>query len=224
MSSIAFEDCAARDYFYDCCENNTSEGRIDGIAWVKKGVWGGNIFDVTTINDDTVWQGIVAANLGFIIQNVRGQYDGSTASETAGYGRQISRLSGRTHQIVYNHLFTWTGNSNVSGGGLNLLEHNVDFYSWLNRQNNYELFFTTQYHIWRIGNPAMSFTQLPISEAIENNIEYVVTVKWASGDLPTPYLRCSNNICLNVFDNCDYLNPDSLCWNPNTLVASNNCS
>jgi hypothetical protein len=126
--------------------------------------------------------------------------------------------------VNYSHLFTWGGNSNTTGAGLTLHEHNVDFYSWLNRQNNYEFYFVTEHHIWRAERPAMSFTQIPISESIENTIEFVVTVKWAAKNLPTPYLKCSNGLCARVFDDCEFLNPASPCWNPNNSVTANNCS
>ena len=224
MSSIIISNCEALNYFYDCCQNNSSEGRISAVAWVRKGVWGTPAFNETTIHLNSVWQGIVNRNYGYIIQDVRGQYDGSQAVEAPGYGRNLTRLQGRTHQVTYSHLFTWAGNSNTSGAGLTLHEHNVDFYNWLNRQNDYEFYFVTQHHIWRIERTAMSFTQIPISENIENSIEYVVTVKWGNLDLPKPYLKCSNGACAEVFDDCEFLNPNSPCWTPNDAVRIGNCT
>jgi hypothetical protein len=230
--SVVLQNCAAENYFYDCCEGNVSEGRIRGVAWVKKGVWSNDVTQANkltpaNITDNTIWQGIVAANLGFIIQNVRGTYDGSSASESPGYGSQSLRLSGRSHQVTYNHLFTWTGNSNTGiPPGSTLFEHNVDFYSWLNKQSSYEFYFVTDKHIWRTRNAAMSFTQIPISENIENQVEYVVTVKWSQIDLPGVYLRCeqisTGERCLQIFENCDYLNPASVCWQP-AAVTTNTC-
>lgn len=217
MSS--FLDCSAEDFYIDCCENNFSEGRIDGAAWVKKGVWEFGNLSPTTISSDSRWQALVANKLAYVIPSVKGQYDGSTAVEGAGYGRSISRLTGRNHQASYSHLFTWTGNDNTTN-----FVNNVNFYNWLNRQSDYEFYFTTQHHIWRVGAPSMSFTALPISESIDSSVEYVVTVKWSKMELPTPYLKCvgsPNPICLTIFDRCELLDPTSDCWNPDTIDPLN---
>jgi len=215
----SFLDCAAEDFYTDCCNNNYSEGRVDGVAWVKRGTWDFGTLNAANIASNTLWQGLVANGLAFIIPDVRGSYDGSVSVETAGYGRQATRLAGRNHQVTYSHLFTWAGNDNTSN-----FVNNVEFYNWLNRQSDWEFYFTTQHHIWRVGAPAMSFTALPISEDIATSVEYAVTVKWAKASLPTPYLLCNgspNPTCLDIFRRCELLDPTSDCWNPDTIDPLN---
>ena len=185
------------DYTCNSCPT-TEKGRIRHVAFTERALSKQSTFDPESSAD---WYDLICNNYAKIIYDVRGAYDGSTAVEGAGYGSLMTRMLSRNHQVTYNHLFTC---------------ENVDFYNELAKKNSLEFWWTNGSKLFRSTNPSFAFAQAAITDDMNSDIEYLVTVKWSHEDLPTCY-----DLPANIFESCEVeaLLADCYTCNPVSIIT-----
>jgi hypothetical protein len=171
--------CQLEPYLCLSCDQ-PENGRISAVAYVVKGAPLSNPSDVQE------WVNLICNNLAIVIPSVRGTYDGGSAIEQTGYGRQTTFRAGANHEVQYMH--PWVC-------------ENVAFYNSLMRvANNYEFWFMTGSKLHKGGDGIYVNAQMPITDDVSSLIEFNVTVRWSRYELP----RCFEPPIL-IFDSCESL-------------------
>ena len=162
-----YTDCyAIPDYVADDC-GDIENGRVRHLILKKKTA---TITDPSSVSE---WQGLIASGDALVIKNVRGSYDGGVVVESTGFGDSPAMLTGRNHVLTY---MDYTVKSNVS------------FYNeFAKASNNYNVFFATESLIWGQSTGIQLASTLPITDNLQEGINFNVTVKWAEMEMPTPY-------------------------------------
>lgn len=152
----------------DCTEDERR--KIVHVAFIKKGT----VIDKSTpvLLSSTLKAAELLCN-AIIIRNVSGEYDGGTFTEGPGPGKQITRINGGTHQIVFTDF--------------NYIK-NVAFWNGFKRvsQNYYMIYFTDTY-AWLVTEPVTVLPKPAFDRDNQAYIEADITVKWSSADNPQNY-------------------------------------
>jgi hypothetical protein len=151
------------------CEEEAA--RIRHVFFIRKGT---NIDQSTPAAMKTALLAAVAACNGYMIANVNGTYDGSTAKKGKGRGSEPERTTGRGHSITFTDF--------------DAVPKNVRFW---NRAayvgQNYNMFFMTGSQAWPVEGPNLDIDpKIPISDDAEAIIEGEITVKWSGKYIPEP--------------------------------------
>lgn len=155
-------------------------GRVSGVAFVQRGA---PLPNPSSVQD---WVNLVCNNLAIIIPAVRGTYDGSSPSETTGYGRIPTFRTGATHEVQYFHLWQCD---------------NVNFYNTLMRlANDYTFWFATGSKLHKGGRGVYLSVQTPVSDDVASAMEFQVTVRWSNYELPQCY-----ELPGQIFESCEAL-------------------
>lgn len=160
-------DCEVEipDHICDPCETK-EKGRIGSTAFIKTS------FEFTDPSDPTEWQTGINVRDIIIIPEVLGSFDGGTEVEGPGYGRQSTSLLG----------YNFTANfkdPNYKG--------NCDFYNLLKNSRAWKFAFKTETQIHITTNPVQVIPKNPVTEELNSDVVWDVTVKWDDQNLPCPF-------------------------------------
>lgn len=193
---MSSSNCSLSQYYCNSC-SDTEQGRITGVAWVRKG------YTFTDITDLQEWKDVICSNLAVVIAETRGTSDGGAAVEGVGYGRQENRVTGRNFTVSYSHLWGC---------------ENQPFYDELNYRNNYEFYYATENYIFRSVNPAFSFAKVAVEESTQSELRFDVDVKWSHRNLPACYL--APGVVDALFSDCEIQRDTLACYtcNPTRIV------
>ena len=118
------------------------------------------------------WQSLVDASpkQAYIIKNTRGEYPKAAVTESEGFGRKSTQVTGRDHEVTFE----------VPG-----IKDNVVFFNRINRRTDLLFSFVT-------NGDLVHFVKVPVSIdagiQIDRDIKawefFAVTVKWSDFDLP----------------------------------------
>lgn len=168
-------DTLVPDHLCDPCEAK-EKGRIGSVAFVKTS------FAFTDISNPVEWRTGLNAGDIIVIPEVLGTFDGGAEQETPGYGRQDTNLTG----------YKFTANYKDPN-----YKQNAVFYNALKRARNYKFAFVTETQIHISDNAVQVIPKNPVTEDLNSDVVYDVTVKWAGPDLPEP-----NDVPPGIFDEC----------------------
>ncbi len=169
-------DAAVPDHVCDPCETK-EKGRIGTVAFIKKG------FVFVDPSSEAAWTaGIVSGDI-ILIPQVIGSFDGGAEIESAGYGRQSTQLVG------YNFSANFKDPNYKS---------NCEFYNALKNSRSFKFAFVTETQVHLTDVAVSVIPKNPITEDLNSDVVYDVTVKWAYKDLPCPVEAPTN-----IFD-CVY--------------------
>lgn len=162
-----YTDCQAiPDYINDDC-GDIENGRVRHLILKKKTA------TITDPSNASQWQALIDSGDALVIKNIKGAYDGGVIVENDGFGDASSQFTGRNHTLTY---MDYTVKSNVS------------FYNeFAKASNNYNVYFATESLIWGQTKGIQIYSTLPITNNLQEGINFNVTVKWAEIDMPTPY-------------------------------------
>jgi hypothetical protein len=162
-----YTDCQAiPDYVADDC-GNIENGRVRHLILKKKTA------TITDPSNASEWNALIASGDALVIKNVRGSYDGGVVVESTGFGDNSAQLTGRNHVLTY---MDYT------------VKNNVSFYNeFAMASNNYNVYFATESLIWGQTKGIQLASTLPITDNLQEGINFNVTVKWAEMEMPTPY-------------------------------------
>lgn len=171
------------DITRDCQECVTDEpNRIIHVAFVKKG---------TAINTASLTTSLKQAELAcnaFIVRNVNGTYDGGTAQQGKGQGRQPQRM------LSKRHIATITDFAYID---------NYEF--WKNLEvgaTGYDLYFFTENKGWVITGVSLTIeAKMPITDNNETFIESAISIQWSKRENPKPYDATTTDLdeCQDLF-------------------------
>ena len=170
-------DVAVPDHYCNDCED-TEKARVSAVAFIKDG------FEFNDPSSPTEWQEAIDNKQVVIIPRTNGSYDGGSEVEATGYGRQATKLTGYNFTVNYN-------DPNY--------KNNADFYNAIKRSLNYRFAFLTETLIHMVNTTVSVVPHNPVSDDINADVVWAVTVKWADGDLPVPY-----DIPAGIFTCFDY--------------------
>lgn len=172
MQSI---DICGTPSVYNPAECTDELGRVRHVGWVRCTLFSGpSPFNPSSLTD---WNLAIAAGNAILIRDVRGTYDGGSATKNAGYGSKPSRLTGKTHTLTY-----------FDPRVIN----NCDFYNRLHYiGSEYRFFFFTATRVWQVLRPTSATPTMPIAEDLNSIVEFNVTVEWSDINspcsLPAPF-------------------------------------
>jgi hypothetical protein len=160
-------DCEVEipDHICDPCETR-EKGRIGSTAFIKTS------FEFTDPSDPTEWQTGINAGDIIIIPEVLGSFDGGTEVEGAGYGRQSTSLLG----------YNFTANFKDPN-----YKSNCTFYNLLKNSRAWKFAYKTETQIHITNNPVQVIPKNPVTEELNSDVVWDVTVKWDDQDLPCPF-------------------------------------
>ena len=161
-----YTDCQAiPDYVSDDC-GTIENGRVRHVILKKKTA------TITDPSSASEWQGLIDSGDATVVKNVRGSY-ADTLVESTGFGDSDSQVTGRTHVLTYMD---------------RTVKDNLAFYNdFVNASNNYNVYMATESLIWGQTKGIQLASTLPISDNLQEGINFNVTVKWAEMDMVTPY-------------------------------------
>ncbi len=176
--------------------------RIVHVAFVKTGVV------IPKSTPAQMMTAILAAELAcdaVVIRNVSGSYDGGTLVEGKGPGKQVSRVNGGTHNVIFTD-FNYVGNE--------------EFWNAFKRKSQgYSMIYFTSERAW-FGPKALSVSPKPaFDEDIQAFIEAEITVKWSSADNPVSYLANVDDLtnCQQLFDYAELDGFEPISGNQSTI-------
>jgi hypothetical protein len=156
---------AVPDHFCSDCPTR-EHGRVRAVAFIK------DTFEFTDPTNPLEWQAGIAAKDIIIINKVNGTFDGGSEVEGPGYGDQASTLFGYNFVAVFN-------DPNY--------EFNADFYNALKRSSNWRFAYKTENFVHLTTKTVSVVPKNPVTDDINSDVVWNVTVKWAEEDLPIPY-------------------------------------
>jgi hypothetical protein len=168
-------DALIPDHVCDTCEE-TELGRIRSVAFIKK------TFSFVDPTSPTEWQVGFAAGDIIIIPATKGSFDGGAEVETAGYGDQVTRLTGYNFQLEY-----FDPNYRL----------NCNFYNALKNSRDYRFAYRTETQIHITDAPVQVIPKAPVQDDTTTEVVWDVIVKWAGKDLPCPF-----DVPPGIFDAC----------------------
>jgi hypothetical protein len=157
------------DYQCDDC-NDYEKGRVRSAGFVTDAYYTTLIANPTNV---TLWTTGIASGDIIIIPKVTGTLDAPDPITGPGYGNDTESILGRDFTLVYR-------DPNYKG--------NCNFYNTLKRKNGFyhAIYRTgTQTHISDIT--ITIDTRAPVTENLEDNVEWNVSSKWRSQDNPCPF-------------------------------------
>jgi len=173
----------AEDVTRDCQECVTDEpNRIIHVAFVKKGT------AINTAALATSLQQAEKACNAFIVRNTNGTYDGGTAQQGKGQGRQPQRM------LSKRHIATITDFAYID---------NYEF--WKNMEvgaTGYDLYFFTENKGWVVTGVSLTIeAKMPITDNNETFIESAVSIQWSQRENPKPYDATTTSLdeCQDLF-------------------------
>lgn len=178
--------CRLEPFLCAVCDN-PENGRVSAVAYVQKGA------PMPNPSSAQDWVNLICNNLAIVIPSVRGTYDGGSPIDQNGYGRIPTSRVGANHEVQYMHLWQC---------------ENIAFYNSLMRlAGDFEFWFATGSKLHRGGKGLYISVQTPITEDVSSAMEFQVTVRWASYDLPLCY-----NLPPYIFDSCETLQHALRCF------------
>lgn len=173
------ESCANEipDHVCDPCETR-EKGRVSSVAFIDNG------FEFENIEDPNEWIAGIESGEITIIPAVVGSFDGGTEVEGPGYGRQSTIL------ISYDFSANFRDPNYKS---------NCEYYNALKRSRTQHFAFVTETQLHYVDTPVSVIPKNPVTEELNSDVVYDVTVKWSSPDLPCPV-----NKPAGIFDECVY--------------------
>lgn len=172
--------CAASQPAHFCSDCSEAEhGRVRSIAFIAKD------FTITDPSDPTEWAAGVAAGKIIIIPAVIGSYNGGDPVTGTGYGDVAEKLNGYNFELTFK-------DPNYA--------ENADFYNALKNSRNYRVAFRSE-NLTHMSDKAVSvIPKNPITDNLNDEVVWDVTVKFQQSDLPTPF-----DTPEGIFDTCfDY--------------------
>lgn len=162
-------------HYCDTCEE-TEKGRVSSIAYIK------NTFSFVDKTNPTEWQAGFASGDIILIPFTKGTFDGGAEVETAGYGRQVTRLTGYNFQLQYQ-------DPNYRS--------NCNFYNALKNSRSYFVAYFTETQGHMSDNEVQVIPKNPVQDDPNSEVVWDVIVKWAGTDLPCPF-----DTPAGIFDAC----------------------
>lgn len=157
------------EYQCDPCEDY-EKGRIRSVFFVSASYRATLIANPTSI---PLWQAGVASEDIIIIPKVVGSLDAPDPITGPGYGDDVETILGRDYTLLWR-------DPNYKG--------NCNFYNTLKKQNGkwYPGYRTgSQSHI---GEKTVTIdTKAPVTENLEDNVEWNGSAKWRSNEQPCPF-------------------------------------
>lgn len=163
------------DYQCDPCDDY-EKGRVRSVAFVSTSYYSTLIANPTSV---PVWQsGILSGDI-VVIAKVIGSLDAPDPITGPGYGDDVETVLGRDYTL------NWRDPS---------YKNNCTFYNTLKRKSFYAIYRTgSQTHI--SDKVATIDTKAPVTENLEDNVEWNGSAKWRSQDNPCPF-----NTPANIFE------------------------
>lgn len=167
---------------HDCnpCEEK-EKGRIGSVAFIKRD------FEFTDPTNPVEWRNGIDAHDIIMIPQVLGSFDGGSEVESTGYGRQASNLVG------YNFTANFKDPNYVT---------NCEFYNALKNSRQYRFAYVTSRSVHITTNPVTVIPKNPVTEDLNSDVVWDVTVKWSEADLPCPFAMPAG-----IFDECVVVYP-----------------
>lgn len=159
----------------DPCEAR-EKGRIGAVAFIQKA------YEFADPSNPVEWRAQINAKTIIVIPDILGSYDGGAEVEGPGYGRQQSSLIG----------YNFTSNFKDPNYTTNCL-----FYNALKNNRGYRFAFVTETQVHLTMNPVVIIPKNPVTEDLNSDVVWDVTVKWSDKDLPCPY-----HVPLGIFEKC----------------------
>jgi hypothetical protein len=125
--------------------------------------------DFTDISDDAEWSAAIAASpqQAWIITNTRGEYGGGSPTESEGFGRDATQVTGADHEASFE----------VEG----VSQDNVTFFNTLNQNRKLYFHFVTASDVLHTTPVVASvYATLVVDRDIKGIEIWKVTVKWQS--------------------------------------------
>lgn len=163
------------DHICDSCEA-PELGRVSSVAFIK------NTFAFVDPSDPTEWQAGFAADDIILIPFTKGTFDGGSEVETAGYGRQVTRLTGYNFQLQYQD-----PNYRL----------NCNFYNAIKNSRAYRVAYATETQIHIVDTTVQVIPKNPVQDDPNSEVVWDVLVKWGGKDLPCPF-----DLPAGIFDEC----------------------
>lgn len=163
------------DHVCDPCEAR-EKGRIGSVAYIKKE------FEFTDPSNPEEWRTGIEAGDIIIIPEVTGSFDGGSEVEGPGYGRQATSLIG----------YNFTSNFKDPN-----YKNNCDFYNGLKNSRAWRYAYVTETQVHLTTNPVVSIPKNPVTEELNSDVVWDVTVKWSDSNLPCPFPKPAG-----IFDEC----------------------
>ncbi len=159
-------DEAIANYTADCCP--TKEGARIRHVWFQKTTY--TFVDPTS---QAEWETAVANGDVVIIPNVRGQFDGGTATKSEGFGDVVEEFES------FEGLATFTDPNYLA---------NVTNYNALMKSKTYKFGFCTETYGF-VTDVAASFTpKMPVQSDIKQSVYGDIEVKFVQSDLLVPFV------------------------------------
>lgn len=168
-------DALVPDHYCDTCEA-VENGRVSSVAFIKQ------TFAFVDPTDPTEWQAGFAAGDIILIPFTRGTFDGGSEIESAGYGRQATRLNGYNFQAQYQ-------DPNY--------RQNCNFYNALKNSRQYKFAYATSTQIHLTDSVVSVIPKNPVTDDTTSDVVWDVLVKWSGLDLPCPFDQPAG-----IFDQC----------------------
>lgn len=153
------------DHYCNPCED-LEHGRIRSVAFIAAD------FAFTDPTSALEWRNGILNKKIIIIPEVNGTFDGGAEVEAPGYGDQATKLTGFNFTAVYND-----PNYRL----------NADFYNAIKRSRNWRFFYRTETQGHLTQNTVSTIPKNPVTDDINSEVVWNVTVKWSEGDLPVPF-------------------------------------
>lgn len=155
------------DYQCDPCDDY-EKGRVRSVAFVTPAYYSTLIANPTT---KSLWQaGILSGDI-IIISKVIGTFEPSDPITGPGYGDDVETILGT------DYVLNWRDPS---------YKRNCNFYNTLKKKKFHVIYRTgSQTHIGEI--PATISTKAPVTDSIDDNVEWNGSAKWRSQDSPCPF-------------------------------------
>lgn len=167
---------------HQSCTCDAEMARVRGVALIHKSFYNQVAIDP---ENPIVWE--AGVNLGMIIllPETNGEYT-NDAINGRGYGYSEETFVAYAHTVVYQ-------DPDFYG--------NVGHYNAINGSRNYYLAFVSETVLYLAQRPCNLLVQMPIKNAIKEDILYTVTAKWTHDLLPLQYLKPDNIFVCNVSTN-----------------------
>lgn len=162
----------------DNCQNEVPEHLCDPcdaieLAGVRSVALIDDGFTFTNPESATEWEQGVADGSIFIIPNTNGTFDGGAPQEGQGFGDNPTSLDGYDYTLNYM-------DPNFTG--------NWDFYNNIkNVRNGYKVAFRTGTRVVMSDTTCTILPKNPVVADVKARVNWDVTVKWTSQNLPRDY-------------------------------------
>lgn len=158
-------DSEIPDHLCSNCDD-IEHGRVRSIAYIKRS------FTFTDPSNPNEWRAGILSKDIIVIPDVNGTFDGGAETTGDGYGDQQEKLLGYNFTLQYK-------DPNY--------KQNAQFYNELKKSRNFYVAYRTETQVHFSDVAVQVIPKNPVTAATTDEVVWDVTVKWANGDVPTPY-------------------------------------